>query len=504
MNDHSLIRHVWRVLIAYRYYWLLPVLGATGAAAAWTFWHKPTWKASQGLILRDVTSLQDADLGRFPDGEARKIAQEMVLELARRPEVARAALRDVGVPAAPGKRSSEPTRQQVEELVDSVTVTAPKGAEFGRTDLIYLSVTARSPQRARALAEALTAAVDRELRKLRRQQAASLVAELTQVESVARAELQSATEQLVEIEKQAGPDLGELRVLTASGSGEGVVRQLLVNLDDDRRAAQIKLERQRNLLKFLQDAQEQPEVILSAPSALFELQPSLGGLKQGLTQAQLRYAELRGQYTPAHPKLRAAEATVREVRERLKQALQSAATALAQDVHINESQLELLEQRRQMLLERSERIARLRAPYAARIENVRQATLVLQEVRKSLAEAKGRLQAADDTSLITRVGDPTTPTRPNGPKAAVVLLAAIAGGLLVGAGNLFLFVPPRELTPNKTVSPTSPNATGEISNGSQAPHVVDPAFPESEVVVAGAAPFPASTVSEAYSSSPLP
>ncbi len=507
MNQGSPVRHLWRIACRYRRYWLLPVVGSVCAACGWWVWHEPTWQATQGLILRDITSLEDADLGRFPDGESRKIAQEMVLELARRPEVAEAALLAVGPSHSAPYPNGKPTTAQIDALVDSVKVVAPKGAEFGRTDLIYLSVKDRSPRRARQLAAALTTAVDLELRQLRRQQAASLVAELTQVESVAANELQRATEELVELEEQAGPDLGELRVLTQAGSGEGVVRQLLVNLDNDRRAAQIRLERQRNLLAFLEEAKEQPEVILSAPSALFELQPSLGGLKEGLTQAQLRYAQLKGQYAGAHPKLRAAEATVREVRERLKQALHSAETALAQDVHINESQLRLLEQRRDALLERSERIARLRAPYAARIENVRQATAVLQEVRKNLAEAKGRLQAAEDASLITRVGRPTTPTDPTGPRPAVVLLAALLGGLFLGLGNLVLMVPTdawpgrAELepplaalrTPTPAVDPSPPDTP---SSPTTVPSTT-------ELVVTGAAPLSDATGADAHFSSPL-
>ncbi len=516
MKQVSPLRQIIRFAVTHRYYWFLPLAGSIAAATCWTVWHKPTWEASQGLIIRDVTSLENADLGRFPDGESRKIAQEMVLELARRPEVARATLLAVGPPAGETFPHGQPTRDQQDSLADGVKVTAPKGAEFGRTDLIYLSVKDHSPARARQLATALTTAVDHELRQLRKQQAASLVAELTQVESVAKQALERATAELVELERQAGPDLGELRVLTQAGSGEGVVRQLLVNLDNDRRAVQIKLERQRNLLQFLSEAQRKPEVILSAPNALFELQPSLGGLKQGLTRSQLQLAQLKGQYAEAHPKVQAATATVREVRERLRQALESAATALAQDVHLNESQLALLEDRRQQLLRRSERIAKLRAPYAARMENVRQATLVLQEVRKNLSEARGRLQAADDTSLITRVGKPATGNQPTGPQAAVVLLAAVVGGLLLGAGNLALMLPTsefgRQTTTEDTDLPSVPAASltaGHVDDQSAAgdparnptkePADKEPApsnEPPPGVVVAAAPPFDHSTTTQ--------
>ena len=69
-----------------------------------------------------------------------KTFQETVLEVARNRIVVAGALKRLGPPAN-RSQVNWPTSEDVQKMQKQITVTAPKGAEFGRTEVIYLSVS---------------------------------------------------------------------------------------------------------------------------------------------------------------------------------------------------------------------------------------------------------------------------------------------------------------------------------------------------------------------------
>ncbi len=146
--------------------WIVPTVLITALAGGYSAMRSATWKASQGLIVREEAGGGLTRQGRFDNADAMKTAQETILEVARNPSVVETALREIGppqeAPAAnwPGVRDVEQAQQQIE-------VTPPEGAEFGKTELIYLCVMQHDKQRAVALACAVCNQLDIRLRELR-------------------------------------------------------------------------------------------------------------------------------------------------------------------------------------------------------------------------------------------------------------------------------------------------------------------------------------------------
>ncbi len=115
------------------------------------------WTASQGLIVRDEANGAVMRLGRFQSQTEMKAAQETILEMARNTQVLREALLEVGPekkwwPGSATMTESWPSQSDVSDLADeAIGVRAPKGAEFGTTEVIYLDIKQSSRERALAL-----------------------------------------------------------------------------------------------------------------------------------------------------------------------------------------------------------------------------------------------------------------------------------------------------------------------------------------------------------------
>ncbi|MDZ7620397.1 MAG: hypothetical protein U1E05_25625, partial [Patescibacteria group bacterium] len=84
-----------------------------------------------------------------------------------------------------------------------------------------------------------------------------------------------------------------------------------------------------------------------------------------------------------------------------------------------------------------------------------------------LAEARASLASAHAASLITRLDDAQTGENPVGPSKAIIVLAGVAGGVLLGFSILFLTVQPasfaRVAQPASTPAPAAALAAASMA-----------------------------------------
>lgn len=402
----------------------------------------PKWRASQAFLVREEAAT-GTRLGRFDSGEALKTAQETLLELARNSSVLADALRQAGPPEDSSSAAEAwPTEKEIRTLQEAVTVTAPKGAEFGKTEVIYLSVTAPSRERALRLTAALSTALQRYSQQLRDRKAQSIIAELEEQVRLARSALDEATGRLQQMERQVGSDLGELRNLNDSGRGDSNLRTLMTQIKESLRGVQAALAAKTELLQLLQSAQKDPQSLAAAPNEMLDGLPTLRRLKEGLVEAQLRSAQVLGKMSPEHPLAQAALAAEQEVRDRLRKELASAAEGLQSDIKVEQARADNLQHQLAEVQQRLDRLAGLRAEYNNLVNEVRQRSEILDRSSKALAEAKAAQAAAQSTSLLTPLEGPEADPNPLGPGPVAILLSALAGGWLIGAGLIFLIYPP--------------------------------------------------------------
>lgn len=419
--------------------WAVPGAAATLLAIAYLAMRTPTWEASQALVVRDEALAAVNRQGRFDTPEAMKTTQETVLEIARNPTVVAAALKRVGPPenASP----DWPSDRDVEDFRDQILVKAPRGAEFGRTEMIYLTVRCEDRQRAVRLAEAICRELDEFWKGLRNAKAESMTQELARTATAAEADLEQTTGRLEAMEKELGGDLVELRNMTVQGTGDGNLRLATNKIDEELRQARATDEVLLEQQSLLQSAERNPDQLVATPSRLLESQPALRRLKDGLVDAQLRKAELLGKMQPDHPNVLHAIQAEAQVRKDLHAELQVALRGVNADLKVSQTHIRSLETQLADVRTRLERLAGLRARYENLVIEVKRNTEIVEKARKALADARASQGAAQSSSLITRVDGPAVGSRPVGASAAIILLAGLLGGHAAGIGLVFLVSP---------------------------------------------------------------
>ncbi len=428
-----------------RWFLIVPTAVFTLAALVYAVTKPETWQATQSLLVRDEAGGGLSGQGRFESTEAMKTAQETILEISKSPSVVKAALSAVGPDPARRQRANWPLDDDVESLRQAITIKAPNGAEFGQTELIHLVVKAPTSNRAAKLASAVSGELDHRLRELRDVKGRSISAELEKAVALAQADLDTATNKLEKLESAVGTDLGELRSLSDAAGGDSDLRSALNQIRTELRTATATHETNSQTKEHLRDAQDDPDRLIAMPRRLLETQPALQRLKDGLVDAQLNTARLKGRMSKNHPHVQAAVVAEGEVRADLRSELGLALQALTGDLMVSGRRVKALQQQETDIKSRLDRLATLRARYSNLVEDVAQRTDVLSRAYNDLANARASQGGAESASLISRLDGPVAGSHPLGPGKSTVVLLGLLGGLVTGLGLVFLKGPLEQL-----------------------------------------------------------
>lgn len=445
-------REVLQLLRKHAKVWIIPAVVLGLLAGVYALVAPDTWEATQALIIRDEAGISNNEgPGKFRQLDDMKVSQETVLEIAKSREVLAKTLAEVGAPADRRGTAPYPTPREIVRFGKGIKLAPPKGAEFGKTEIFYLRVKDHDRQRAIELAAALSKQIQTRYQHVLDQKAKSMIRELDNNVTAAEAGLKVASQHLAAMEQSVGSDLAELRILHQNPSGDSDLRKKVVYLEGELNKLDQTTRRNRELLALLRSAVNDPSHLVAAPNTLLEAQPALRRLKDGLVDAQLRTALLRGTMSPRHPQVAAAIANETEVREQLHEELAVAVEAIEGDISLNDGQAQALQQELADIRDRLGRLASLRTEYSNLAAEVQTRSELLQVAQRRLAEAKASEASALQSSLVSTLDTPDTGLTPVGPSKAVIVLAGVAGGALFGFGLLFLFFP---LTPTPTPQPT--------------------------------------------------
>ncbi len=432
-----------RLLVVHAPRWIIPAVILGALATVYAVFGSSTWEATQTLVIRNEAVNNSAGPGKFGHTDEMKTVQETILELARSRNVLAGALREVGTPDDfQDDPAAWPTSGAIESLRKGVTITPPKGAEFGTTEVFYLKVKADTQPRAVALARAVCDRLEARFKALRDEKAQDMVDELLRTVAEANAGLQRSTVQVAEIERQVGGDLAELRALEQSSSDFSTLRQTAMQIRQELRETHSANQARDQLLVVLRSAQDDPSELLATPNTLLESQPALRQLKEGLVTSQIHTATLKGHMSEEHPTVQAAIETEEGIARNLYAELAIAVRGLEVEKTLGEQRVAMLDEQLDRNDTRLQRLADLRASYAARLVEYGNRAAALGRAENYLAEARASHASATAASLITRIDDAQTGENPVGPGKAMIVLAGVVGGMLLGFGILFLTVQP--------------------------------------------------------------
>lgn len=444
--SHIRPEEIFRVLRLYRRRWIVPALAIALLAGLYAVVRPDTWQASQALLVRQEATGNLSEAGKFRSAEEMKATQETILEVAKSQGVLSQTLKEVGAPAG-ATAQAWPQPLDVAELAKSIQLSPPKGAEFGKTEVLYLKVEDHDRNRALALVTALCNQLENRFQQLRDAKTQSMIDELAKAGSLTENDLRSATARLAKMEQEVGGDLAELRSLNESFSGDSDLRRKTLELETELRQAQLDQRNHESLFELLSDSRVNQGRLLATPSRLLESQPSLKRLKEGLVDAQLRTAELVGGMSEEHPKVKTAREAEQEISRHLHDELAIALRGVKSDLDLATERVKSLDKQLSAARQRLERLAGARAEYSNLAAEVKHRTSLAEAARRELAQARSSQAGALDASLMNRIDGPDTGVWPIGPSRTLIVLAGLLGGVLTGFGVLMLTVPGLSATP---------------------------------------------------------
>ena len=436
-------RGVVQILVVHAKRWLVPAVVVGLLVAVYAAVRPPTWEASQALIVRNEVADRHQGLGKFSHADEMKTVQETILELVRSRGVLTAALAEVGPPADYKKdKTAWPTPRDVIQLRKNIKLAPPKGAEFGKTEVFYLKVRSNGRARSVALANVIVEDLKERFQQLLDDRAASVINELQKAVALAEADLDVSSGKLAELEKGVGGDLAELRILHELPAGGSDLRQKVVEVENELRAAKTDRRAKAQLSSLLEAALSDPSRMEALPSRLLESHAMLRRLSEGLSAARLETSGLLGRMSDAHPLVQVAKAQQSEVVRNLNAELKNAIQIAEVELRLSDARVESLDEHLADVRARVLSLAGLRTPYAKLVAETQNRTDLLQMSRRTLADARAAQAAAQTASLIAKIDLPDTGNRPVGLSRSMTALIGLAGGLLAGFGVLLLTVQP--------------------------------------------------------------
>lgn len=429
--------------ILLRFRWLLvsclSVFGTGGLIMA--VMTPKVYHAHQLFLLRD-----DLTGDKLQSFEWLKSAQETIQEVAKHPDVLRAALERVGPESTGwfGTAAGYPSDMALEDFRDSVWVSAPGGNEVGKTEVIRLNVKARTRERALTLLQRISEGMTHQLRLIRQDKAATNeLGKRTAVES-AKERLQQITVELVEMERGLGEDLIELRAMLDEkvSSESALLKPLLLTLDAELlKATSLRSQIQQDV-KFFQDALEDVNSLLGLPNSLLEQYQSLKELKTSLVTAQIQMADIMARYKAPNKRVTEAETRLQTLENQIRRELGVSIEIARARLLFTESQITALTAQRQSKLDQLTRLAELRAPYQNLVATQLVANNRVKQAQDELSQARAAKLAAAETDLLTPLDEPQAGTRNMGSSRSLIVMASTVCGMLVGLGLVMLFSMP--------------------------------------------------------------
>lgn len=444
LQNQPTAKHIVLALVRYAPVWIISTITFGALSVFYVLLVKADhWEATQAIMVREEANNAVLGNGKFESSTSMKAAQELVLEISKNPKVVRDALVVLGPRPSWFGTSNWPSKSTVDGYAkDAIFVKAPKGLQFGDSELIYLATRAESPERATKFNEALLESLSNHLQTVRAARAKSVTEELETARDAARQQLAQATEAINEIERRFGTDLSDLRSLSDGASTSTNSRIMLDQVKAEIRQAENQREKLLADQKLLEDAIRDPEGFIAAPGDIINSQPGLKRLREGFVDSQIAVSQLSSKYTDKHPSFLAAQETEKEIADRLLAELVATLDQVSTTSRTSEQNLLRLVEQQNQLEDRLDRIADVRANYSNLIVDFQTRSKILQETEQSLAQATASHDAASQTSLVTPVDSPIVGDSPVGlGKAAIVLICTFAG-MLCGVGMVFFISPP--------------------------------------------------------------
>ena len=441
---------------------IVPAVIGLVLAAFYAFFIMPEmWTARQSFLIRDDLSGTAFKPGRFDSEEARKSAQETILEVARRPLVVRSVLEKLG-PEAMLSDSNWVTDEVIEDTQKAIDISAPNGAEFGKTDAIVLTAKSSTRERTRKFIELLSEEITTQTNRIRSLRFESMESESHQAYLAAVEARDDAINRLNDLDQRLGSDFGFLTLRgnqpgqpTQPSGVEGIQSEILRKQDE--------LEQAEIVFAALLKAFENPKQASQLPSEVAAAQPKIENTMAKLLDLQEELHLAKGLYSNRHPRVRSLAKAIEFSQQQLHNSLTGEMAGVQAGIKLKKRQLAGLKDRIEKLKTRLIRLSKARSEHLALTTQSQQLGEAATRAKTAWTEIESRTKTARTVGLLTPTDvAPQVSTRPDGVGKKAVALAGLLGGLMIGTGLMFIVAPPM-VEPTGDLATAAPQPTRATS-----------------------------------------
>ncbi len=431
-------RELANTIFIYQRMILLCTVLVGGAALVISYLEPKTWEASVKVWAQDQSAALRRANDHAPEIQTRV---KMVLSNLRELIFARSVLEETLVRCAAAEQADPPDAAHLEEQGDrlrrAITIEAPKGSDFGTTEIFFVRLRDRDPSHAERLLQSLLDAFHKRYEQLSTEQANHLYDEIRLQVGESRQLLGQSEQNLEAFVSELGADLLELHTLVNTTGGESDLRKSLNSVNERLTPALIELQERTRFLDQVQKARLSPEPIV-VPAFLLHEYGALDETSRSLVKAHLDLDAVAARYKPDHSEYRSTEDRLRRTEQTCRAQADLALRALEKDIAAKKQSLDYLAETKQGYVKRMAELANKSVQYAGLVEEVRQRRETVAEVEKRLSDAfHAQLTAAQDV-LLSTVDPPRTDPNPVSPRRALNIGVGTVLGLLIGLGLAFL------------------------------------------------------------------
>jgi uncharacterized protein involved in exopolysaccharide biosynthesis len=441
-NQSVTLRELAGTLFLYKWLVVGLVLLFGGTAAAISFTMPDTYEASVQMWAQDQSpGLRDAS-NYASDVAARvKLVLTNLREVLYSRRVLESTLVRSGLAPADATGASVPIAvldEPVGKLRKAITVEAPKGSDFGATQIFFVRVRDESPDRAGRLLDALLDAFQARYGELSAQQAQDLLEETTRLVDKSREDLKASEQRFDAFVGKLEGGLAELNSLGGASGGDSELRRGLTAINDRLVGAGADLKVQLAFFEQLQNARPEAGETLIVPSQLVRDYPGLQEATRELTVARSQMRDVEARSYSVLPEHQAAADRLQLVEQAYRAEVNHATLAMEREIAAKSQAVTFLSQQREDYARRLAALSNKYVEFDGLREELRQRRLIVDDAERRRSDAAhARLTAAKEV-LFSIIDGPRAGAKPVSPQRRLNIAVGLVLGLITGVGVAFL------------------------------------------------------------------
>jgi succinoglycan biosynthesis transport protein ExoP len=394
------------------------------------------WAQDQSPGLRGSSNYPNDSAARL------KIALTNVREVIYSRQVLETALVTCGLLEPVAGELSPAAQKGRDELIGclskSIRLEAPKGTDFGSTQIFFIRLRDRDDAHATQLLTAVLEAFRKRYEQLSAEQAQHLVDETTMQVQKSREQLDSAASAFDRCVQTLEGGLGELSSMGGSGGGESELRRSLTQLNERLVPAQADLKVQQAFLKQLRRARADKDEIVNVPGTVIREYPSLEQSVRDLGSARSQMDAVAARLTPENPEYQSAEVHWQLVEQTFESEVDRAVSAIGREIEAKYEAVQFMQTQKNAYLERIANLTNRYVEFDGLRQELAQRRTIVADAEKRRSDAAHALLTAAQETLFATLDGPRAGPNPVSPKRKANFCIGTLLGLITGVGMAFL------------------------------------------------------------------